>query len=629
MDDKGFVLFAYADGCVNECETGGPNSYSSKATVARQSGGKGLLAQFDPLEPALAQRACLSGCRDDQASYLTWIAPDNGGSDITGYKIYRSDATHAEALIGQQTNPADTTFNDRSIDPTVTTYTYRITAINGQGEGPFSNSVALPLAVCLKSTGSCLLPGVTTIVDPAGDETDAQPAHDITSVSMAEPITDAVSGAASNVVVTIKVASFKDALGNFTVPSGWRWSIRFGVIKNGTLLTAPPSGIPGDTSATDYFVSMVSDGGASAGTSGPYSFTWGVTSTPNNAARLFTTKGNIDPSSSVTADGTITLVVPKSIIQNPGPGDSIAITLASVRLGTPSGGTNETIPDSTGAGSYVLRANNLCLPNTAPLAVLNADVDHGVVPLQVNFDASASSDPDAIDHIASYTFNFGDGGNDVTQASPTISHTFSQTGEYTVRLVVTDSRGKVSSNTAQFLVDVNPALSTITSRKVHGAAGPFDILLPVSGTAGIECRAPDASNGYQIIFTFARNITDPGQATKGSGNVTVGPATIGPNPNQVTVPLTGVANAQHVFINLDAVHDAAGAVLFNMTARMDVLIGDVDASGRVDSTDVFQVRQQTLQNASSNNFRMDVDESGRIDSTDVFMTRQQTLTSLP
>jgi PKD repeat protein len=629
MDDKGMVLFGFADGCVNECETGGPNSYASKATIARQSGGKGLLAQFDPLEPTFPQRACLTACRDDKASYLTWIAPDDGGSDIAGYNIYRSDATHTETLVGQQINPAQDTFTDRNIDPTVTSYSYRITAVNGLGEGPASNSVSVPVGVCLTTGGSCVLPGITEIVDPAGDETDAQPAHDITSTSMAEPITNSVSGAASNIVVTIKVATFKDTAGNFTIPPGWRWSIRFGVIKNGVLLTAPPSGIPGDTSVTDYFVGMVSDGqGAPAGSGNP-SFTWGVTSTPNNAARLFTTKGNIDPSSSATVDGTITLVLPKSIIQNPGPGDTISITLASVRLGSPSGGTNDTIPDITGPGTYVLRTDNLCLPNNPPLAALTANVDQGVVPLQVNFDASASSDPDAIDHIASYTFNFNDGNNDVTQASPTISHTFSQTGEYTVRLVVTDSRGKQSSNTATFSVDVIPPLSTIASRKVHGTAGPFDVPLPINGTAGIECRAPDSNNGYQLIFTFARNITAAGNATKGNGNATVGTATIGPDPNQVTVPITDVANAQHLIINLDGVHDASGAILSNMSARMDVLEGDVDASGRVDSSDVFQVRQQTLQNANINNFRLDVDESGRIDSTDIFTVRQHTLTSLP
>jgi PKD repeat protein len=638
MDDKGFVLFAYADGCVNECEAGGPNSYSSKATIARQSGGKGLLAQFDPPEPALAQRACLSGCRDDKASYLTWIAPDNGGSDITSYKIYRSDATHAEALIGQQINPADTTFNDRNIDPTVTTYTYRITAVNGLGEGPFSNSVSLPLGVCLTTGGSCALPGVNTIVDPAGDETDAQPAHDITSVSMAEPITNAVSGAASNVVVTIKVATFIDATGNFTVPPGWRWSLRFGVIKNGTLVTAPSSGIPGDTSVTDFFVSMVSDNGASAGTPGPYSFTWGVTSTPNGAARLFTTKGTIDPSSSVTADGTITLVVPKSIIHDPGPGDSIALTLASVRLGSPSGGTNDTIPDSTGPGTYILRADNLCLPNNPPLAVLNANVDHGDAPLTVNFDASASSDPDAIDHIASYTFNFNDGGDDVTQSTPTISHTFTDSGEYTVRLVVTDSRGKVSSNTAMFILDVEPPITGVESWMTHGSiTTPFKINLPLTGTRGVECRSSSSlgAGNYTMVFSFAHNLTSVAGAsvTAGTGTVSgspiVGPnASLGLAANQCAVNLTNVSNGQYITVAITGAHDVAGAN-FGAAQQMGVLAGDVDATGRVDGNDVSAVQSHTRQSTDGTNYRFDVDASGRIDGNDVSITQGHTRTGLP
>jgi hypothetical protein len=97
--------------------------------------------------------------------------------------------------------------------------------------------------------------------------------------------------------------------------------------------------------------------------------------------------------------------------------------------------------------------------------------------------------------------------------------------------------------------------------------------------------------------------------------------------NQIFVNLTGVTNAQKITVTLSAVND--GINTGDVSIPMGVLLGDVDASGRVDSTDVFQVRQQTLQNANSSNFRMDVDESGRIDSTDVFVTRQQTLTSLP
>src|SRR5207237_8797722 len=151
-------------------------------------------------------------------------------------------------------------------------------------------------------------------------------------------------------------------------------------------------------------------------------FTWGVTSVPQNAARVFTTKGTLDSASNANANGTITLVIPKSLINNPGPGDAITGMLGSVRATVPSalpgtGGTNETIPDSTGAGGYTLRASNLCLPNTAPVARINADVDEGVKPLTVHFDGGGSSDADSIDNIASYTFNFGDGSDDVVQTS--------------------------------------------------------------------------------------------------------------------------------------------------------------------------------------------------------------------
>jgi len=62
---------------------------------------------------------------------------------------------------------------------------------------------------------------------------------------------------------------------------------------------------------------------------------------------------------------------------------------------------------------------------------------------------------------------------------------------------------------------------------------------------------------------------------------------------------------------------------------MGVLIGDVNASRRVDAADVSFVRQQTLQAIDINNFRADINASGRIDAADVSIARQQTLTSLP
>lgn len=382
------------------------------------------------------------------ASYLSWAAPDNGGSAITAYKIYRSNGG-SEVFVGQ-THGGDSTFTDRSADVSVPTYTYRVRAVNLIGESQPSNAVELEVGPRTELTGACELPGVTVISDPVGDASDTLAQHDITSISMAEP--DNLSG---RLVFTIKVANLS------TIPPGWRWSVRFGVPGYGP----PPAA--GLGAQEDWFVSMTSSDGAAP------AFTFGTTGVPPNVpARLFTTVGNLDGASRVDPNGTITLVLSNEVFRSRAvcsgtcaplsPGQPINLTLGSVRATAPSaissaGGTNETIPDTTGAGTYVLRTPTLCLPNTAPVAVITADTDHGIKPLTVNFNGGGSYDADSIDTIASYTFNFGDGGDDVTQTSPNISHTFLEAGEYITRLVVTDSRGKVSSNTAQFHVDVDDA----------------------------------------------------------------------------------------------------------------------------------------------------------------------------
>src|SRR2546423_618899 len=102
-----------------------------KPTIARQAGGKGLLAQFDGQfpEPLAPHAACLTGRRDDQASYLNWTAPDNGGSDIISYNIYRSVTGQpgTETQIGTQVGNK-TSYNDRGVDPSVAAYSYRVVA---------------------------------------------------------------------------------------------------------------------------------------------------------------------------------------------------------------------------------------------------------------------------------------------------------------------------------------------------------------------------------------------------------------------------------------------------------------------------------------------------------------------
>jgi hypothetical protein len=130
MDYEGRIVGAYADGCVG-CTSPG-TSRSDLATIVRQSGGKRLLAQFDPPETAapLAPRVN-SVVRNGSAVSLNWSAPDNGGSPVTGYNVYRKEgAAGAEGLIGTTTK---TIFDDATAAP-AKQYFYRVTATNAYGE---------------------------------------------------------------------------------------------------------------------------------------------------------------------------------------------------------------------------------------------------------------------------------------------------------------------------------------------------------------------------------------------------------------------------------------------------------------------------------------------------------------
>ena len=87
--------------------------------------------------------------------------------------------------------------------------------------------------------------------------------------------------------------------------------------------------------------------------------------------------------------------------------------------------------------------------NTPPIAVARATPSSGTAPLDVGFDASASSDADG--DALSYAWDFGDG---ETGAGVAIGHRYSAPGSYTVSLVVDDGRGASASDT--LVVEVQP-----------------------------------------------------------------------------------------------------------------------------------------------------------------------------
>jgi len=74
--------------------------------------------------------------------------------------------------------------------------------------------------------------------------------------------------------------------------------------------------------------------------------------------------------------------------------------------------------------------------NQSPDASFTADPTSGAAPLEVSFDAEGSSDSDG--SIINYEWDFVDG---ETGSGETTSHTYDSSGDYTVKLTVTDDDG--------------------------------------------------------------------------------------------------------------------------------------------------------------------------------------------
>jgi len=100
-----------------------------------------------------------------------------------------------------------------------------------------------------------------------------------------------------------------------------------------------------------------------------------------------------------------------------------------------------TVTDNQGAtGSTTLTITVDVTPNQAPTAAASATPDNGVAPVEVQFSSAGSGDTDGT--IASYAWDFGDGGSS-TEADP--AHTYATDGTFTATLVVTDDDGATAT----------------------------------------------------------------------------------------------------------------------------------------------------------------------------------------
>ena len=168
-------------------------------------------------------------------------------------------------------------------------------------------------------------------------------------------------------------------------------------------------------------------------------------------------------------------------------------------------------------------------------------------------------------------------------------------------------------------------LTNALSRRVHGAAGIFDVNLPLAGDPGVECRS--TRGRYTLVFTFSNGVV------AGTASVTSGTATIAGHPifsgNTITVNLTRVADLQTLTITLTGVTDAFAQVLPDTMVSVKMLIGDTNGDKTVNGSDVSQTRGQVGMPVTITNFREDVQVNGAINNADVKLVKSHRGATLP
>lgn len=149
VDAGGRVVAAYADGCNDDhpcfnipknsaTATKENNQKIARLTIIRQRGGIRLFSDFDTNGPAAPMLSPPVSVEQTRKGYqLNWATPDDNGSPLIGYRIYRGYSGRDETLISE-VNPTSQSF----VDPANKNMEknragnryYRVTAVNSYGE---------------------------------------------------------------------------------------------------------------------------------------------------------------------------------------------------------------------------------------------------------------------------------------------------------------------------------------------------------------------------------------------------------------------------------------------------------------------------------------------------------------
>ena len=172
-------------------------------------------------------------------------------------------------------------------------------------------------------------------------------------------------------------------------------------------------------------------------------------------------------------------------------------------------------------------------------------------------------------------------------------------------------------------IDANAlALTGVKSRKVHSAAGTFDLTIDTTQAFGasVTVEPRTIGSGHVIVFQFDSTITATGTpiSTDGFGPVgSVSAAITGasntPTNNEVSITLTGISDNKRVSISLSQVN----GVFDVPPVSIGFLVGDVNNTRTANSSDISSVKVRSGQPTAAASFVFDLNASGAINASDI------------
>ena len=151
-------------------------------------------------------------------------------------------------------------------------------------------------------------------------------------------------------------------------------------------------------------------------------------------------------------------------------------------------------------GGEVRRIESTVSGNRAPTARVTATPASGALPLEVSFDGSASTDPDAGDTLT-YVWDFGDGSPPATTTSATTGHTYVAAGTFTATLTVRDNH-----DTGSFVASVRidpgntpPQVTIDTPTETARFAVGQTIILHATATDAEDGALASSSLSWRVL----------------------------------------------------------------------------------------------------------------------------------